>query len=155
MLNFLFISNQVTTFVDYMARPKKVRRVMNIPTVSGFRPYGGMHTSQKKKPIFLLCEEYESLRLHDYKKFTHQEASEFMHISRPTFTRIYMTAREKIATAFAEGRQICIEGGKVQFDKEWYFCNTCDSLFNITIDFAQICPLCGNKNVSEYSNSDF
>ena len=73
--------------------------------------------------INLLYEEYEALRLCDYSMENHNRASEIMEVSRPTFTRIYASARQKLASAFVEGRQIVIEGGKVYFDSDWHICN--------------------------------
>lgn len=134
-----------------MSRPKKTRKVLSIPSIAGFRAYGGIASSQKKKPVFLHCEEYEAFRLHDYKKYTQQEAAVYMQVSRPTFTRIYMSAREKIATAFVEGRPITIEGGKFQYDNEWYSCLKCKSIFNITEGIQHICPLCGSLKIREYT----
>lgn len=127
---------------------------MSIPPVSGFKPFGGIASSQKKPPVFLHCEEYEALRLHDYKKYTQQEAAVYMQVSRPTFTRIYMSAREKIATAFVEGRPISIEGGKFQYDKEWYSCPKCKSIFNLTDGLKHVCPLCGNSKILEYTEDE-
>ena len=94
-----------------MPRPKKIRRMTSIPTVSGFKPYGINNAKSKENAVFLLCEEYEALRLNDYEKCNQCEAAVIMQVSRPTFTRIYMSARQKIASAFIEGRQIIIEGG--------------------------------------------
>lgn len=101
-----------------MGRPQKVRRVAQAPSVSGFKPYGGA-LPNKKEAVFLLCEEYEALRLNDYERYNQCEAATIMQISRPTFTRIYISAREKIATAFVEGRQIIVEGGKVEYEQGW------------------------------------
>ncbi len=129
-----------------MARPQKVRRVAQAPSVSGFKPYGGA-LPNKKKAVFLLCEEYEALRLNDYEKYNQCEAAAIMQISRPTFTRIYISAREKIATAFVEGRQIIVEGGKVEYEQGWYACKTCGCLFSQVEQEAPGCALCGSREV--------
>ena len=49
-----------------MSRPHKIRRVTTIPSVSGFKPYGDNITKNNSEVVFLLCEEYEALRLNDY-----------------------------------------------------------------------------------------
>ncbi|MBE9488515.1 MAG: DUF134 domain-containing protein [Bacteroidetes bacterium] len=133
-------------------RPKIRRRIASKPTVSGFRPYGGEGLIKKTETIFLLHEEYEALRLNDYEKNTQCESARIMGVSRPTFTRIYINAREKIATAFVEGRKIMIEGGKVYFNDEWYICQKCQSIFNLIKDSAKECPLCGSKSYETYTD---
>ena len=126
-------------------RPKITRKIAIAPIASGFRPYGMVQAAKKKDSIFLYYEEYEALRLCDYEKNTQVEASVFMNVSRPTLTRIYISAREKIAQAFVEGRNIIIEGGKVCFNNEWYVCDSCKSFFNDPKEEApKKCPLCGS-----------
>lgn len=135
-----------------MSRPKKIRRMTSIPAISGFKPYGDTVASFKKDAVFLLCEEYEALKLNDYEKCNQCEAAAIMQVSRPTFTRIYLSARQKIAAAFIEGRQIIIEGGKVQYDQNWYSCNDCKCSFNKMEEIPIKCPLCRSKNIQEYSS---
>ena len=121
-----------------------------MPTVSGFKPYGENSSSTKKESVFLLYEEYEALRLNDYEKLCHSESAEIMGVSRPTFTRIYMRARQKIATAFIEGRRIIIEGGKVKLDGEWFVCQNCKAIFSAEEGEPGQCALCGSNKVSPY-----
>lgn len=85
---------------------KVLRRVSNPPVIKGFKPYGSNSANVISEPVNLLYEEYESLRLSDYEGCTHHQASVMMGVSRPTFTRIYASALQKIAAAFVEGRQI-------------------------------------------------
>ena len=134
-----------------MSRPKKIRRMSSVPVLSGFKPYGLTSTKVKDNSVFLLCEEYEALRLNDYEKCNQCEAAAIMQVSRPTFTRIYLSARQKIASAFIEGRQIIIEGGKVQYDQNWYLCNDCKCSFNRMEEIPEKCPLCSSKSIIEYS----
>lgn len=95
-------------------------------------------------------EEYEALKLCDYDMYNHHQASAAMGVSRPTFTRIYASARQKVAKGFAEGRQISIDGGKVYFDSDWYICKKCKCYFNNPQKDVEItnCPLCGNDNIA-------
>ncbi|MCI1683974.1 MAG: DUF134 domain-containing protein [Bacteroides sp.] len=133
-----------------MARPQKIRKVLQAPSISGFKPYGGA-SSAKREAVFLLCEEYEALRLNDYEKHNQCESAAIMQVSRPTFTRIYMSAREKIATAFVEGRKIIIEGGKVEYDQDWYSCAVCGCFFNrVGENEVTECTLCGSHDVTAY-----
>jgi len=99
-----------------MARPKSLRKIVTPPKVKGFKPYG-THIAEQE-PLTMLFEEYEAIRLCDYELLNHLEAAKHMEVSRPTLTRIYESARRKVAAAFTEVRAINIEGGKVYFDEE-------------------------------------
>ncbi|MCI1779653.1 MAG: DUF134 domain-containing protein [Bacteroidales bacterium] len=125
-----------------MPRPLKTRFVCSEPAVSGFRPYGGS-TDGGSVPVVILCEEYEALRLSDYEGLSQMQAAGIMQVSRPTFTRIYISARKKIAAAFVEGRSMSIEGGKVIYNDGWYVCGKCGCKFESGKKEPSICPLCG------------
>ena len=71
-----------------------------------------------------------------------------MGVSRPTVTRIYESARRKVAIAFSEARSIVIEGGNVFFDSNWFHCKNCKSHFNNPENHKKlICPVCDSKSV--------
>jgi predicted DNA-binding protein (UPF0251 family) len=129
-----------------------MRKISNPPLISGFKPYGSKKATGKAASIFLQLEEYESLRLCDYEMLNHQQAAAFMAVSRPTLTRIYSRARQKIAEALVLGNQIIIEGGKVFFDSEWYSCNSCGCYFNNPDKQLEIkqCPLCKSSDFINY-----
>lgn len=77
-----------------------------------------------------------------------------MDVSRPTLTRIYARARQKIAEALVTGKQIIIEGGKIYYDSDWYSCAGCGCYFNNPFKEMEIkeCPLCGDSKVTFYDN---
>ncbi len=135
-------------------RNKKIRKVLNLPLIKGFKPYGLESAKLKGVPINMLYEEYEALRLCDYDMYNHCKAAEEMNVSRPTYTRIYASARKKVAKAFVEGRQILIEGGKVYFDSDWYHCQKCGCFFNNPERDIKItsCPLCKSTNIDNYEH---
>lgn len=135
------------------ARRKRPRKILNPPPIKGFKPYGVDPVVEPSvDSVNLLFEEYEALRLIDYDRLNHHQASVMMNVSRPTFTRIYAAALQKIATAFVEGRQIVIEGGKVYFDSDWHQCNSCESYFSHPHKHILIkeCPLCGSEDISDF-----
>lgn len=111
------------------------------PLMGGFKPFG--IPLQESKFVKLLFEGYEAIRLLDYKNYNQEDAAAEMNISRPTLTRIYEKARKTIAKAFVEGKGIFIEGGCVEFDKEWFKCKKCHKLNstkkNIIIDNCGFC----------------
>jgi len=133
-------------------RIKVIRKVSNPPLIKGFKPYGLESGKLKLESINILYEEYEALRLSDYDILNHHQASVLMGVSRPTYTRIYASALQKIAKAFVEGRQISIQGGKVYFDSDWYHCKKCRCYFNNPEkeQAVQNCPLCGNQQVDKF-----
>lgn len=136
-------------------RFKNWRKVVEPPVIKGLKPYGST-IIEKKEPVNLLLEEYESLKLCDYDMINHHQASVAMQVSRPTFTRIYASARIKIATALSEGRQLVIEGGKVYFDSDWFGCNSCSCYFSHSdkTTVPDKCPLCGSGKIREAVQED-
>ena len=134
-------------------RARKYRKILNPPPMKGFKPYGYNVKEVDKEPVLIHFEEYEALKLCDYDMHNHHQASVIMDVSRPTFTRIYASVRRKVAKAFAENRQIKIEGGKVYYDSSWYSCSNCGCYFNNPKrDIGDVeCPLCNCKDISSYN----
>lgn len=132
-----------------MPRPKRIRKVTNPPHFKGFRPIG---LPEEDKPVILNYEEYEAIRLSDFELYGQVKAAMIMNISRPTYTRIYESARRKIAQAFVQGKAIVFEGGKVYFNSEWYSCNNCGCWFNHPEKEQTVsaCALCGSNDVKQY-----
>ena len=132
-------------------RSKRFRQVVSPPVLKGFQPIGLPKNESKK--ISLLFEEYEALRLADYSNMKQEEAAKIMKVSRPTFTRIYNSCLKKIAKAFAEGRIISIEGGNVEFDKQWYRCNDCTTVFHHTDEIIKECISCDSDKLENINKS--
>lgn len=132
-----------------MARPKRIRRMTNPPHFKGYRPIG---LPEENNPVVLNYEEYEAIRLSDYELHGQVEAALEMSISRPTFARIYESARRKVARAFVLGKPIVFEGGKVYFDSDWYSCNACGCLFNHPAKEEDVtrCALCSSSDIEQY-----
>ena len=129
-----------------MPRRRTLRKVVAPPKFKGYKPYG-LNTNSKES-VELLYEEYEAIKLADYDFMNHLEAAELMGISRPTFARIYETARRKIAKAFVEVKEIRTVYGNVILGKNWYVCTDCQSRFTIpkTLKKWQ-CPLCKSEKI--------
>jgi predicted DNA-binding protein (UPF0251 family) len=120
----------------------------NPPHFKGFRPIG----LSEDHPVVLNYEEYEAIRLSDFELHGQVEAAREMGVSRPTFARIYESARRKVARAFVEGKPIVFEGGKVYFNSEWYTCNHCGCWFNHPAKEKALnaCALCGSAVIEQY-----
>ncbi len=94
-----------------------------MPVIEGYKPVG--IPMRELLSVTLLFEEYEAIRLCDYLGLKQEEAAEKMRISRPTLTRVYEKARRTVATAFAEGKAIIIEGGDYRTEGKWFRCPRC------------------------------
>lgn len=92
-----------------MAREPKCRRVQYSPKVTVFNP-SGIPTDSLEE-IALKLEELEAIRLKDLLGLEQEECAERMGVSRPTFQRILIESRAKIAGALINGKIIRIEGG--------------------------------------------
>ncbi len=129
-----------------MPRRRKPRKVVAPPGFIGYRPYGVQEN--KKEGIHLLYEEYEAIKLADYDRMNHLQASKLMGISRPTFARIYESARQKIATALAESRAIITSYGNAVMDESWNICARCHARFTIPVSITKKnCPVCGAEDI--------
>lgn len=124
-------------------RPKNIRKVRGIPVTAGFAP---LKRTKHSGSIMLYVEEYEAIHLCDYDGKTQAEAAESMGISRPTLTRIYASARKKLADALINQMRLVVEGGSSYMDAQWFKCEQCGMILNNIIPHAGIkaitCPKC-------------
>ena len=88
-------------------RPRIIRRIRFAPGVIYFRPRGAIKLNES----LLTMDELEAIRLNDYEEMDQSEAAKKMGISQPTFHRLLLAARRKIADALVNGKAIKIEGG--------------------------------------------
>jgi predicted DNA-binding protein (UPF0251 family) len=95
-----------------MPRPCKNRFISGWPGSVVYKPAG--IPARTLDWLSLGLDEFETIRLLDYQGLDQEKVAELMGISRPTVTRIYASARKKIAEALTEGKAICIEGGPVE-----------------------------------------
>ena len=138
-----------------MPRRKRERRLLAPPSIKGLSVFGPRNRSAQ---IILYFEEYEAIKLLDYDNLTQEKAAVSMNVSRPTLTRIYETARNKVAQSMVEGKDLLIRGGHFQFDENWFYCPQCQAKFNIVASSPQDCPLCHHKEVislNEYYSGQF
>ena len=62
----------------------------------------------------LTVDEFEAVRLKDLLCLDQENAAKKMNISQPTFHRLILSARKKIADAIVHGKAIKIQGGNVE-----------------------------------------
>lgn len=129
-----------------MPRRRRLRKIVAPPGFTGYKPYGTNETHNEV--VELLYEEYEALKLADYDLMNHQEAAILMGISRPTFARIYESARRKIAKALVETREIKTVYGNALLDNSWFVCLACHIRFTIPKTISKHeCALCKSSNI--------
>ncbi len=136
-----------------MPRPRQQRKVQVPPRLKGLMPIGNYRDFPEQ--IFLGIEEYESIRLLDYEGLSQEEAAKLMEVSRPTLTRVYESARKKIARALTEVLPVMIEGGQATFNGSWYSCKGCGSCFNSYCPKeVTACPLCESSQISSLKSEE-
>jgi len=92
-----------------MPRPRIRRRIRFMPGVTYFKPAG--ITMASLNEVILTVEEYEAIRLIDFKEAEQTKAGKKMKISQPTLSRLLKSARKKISDAIINGKAIRIQGG--------------------------------------------
>jgi uncharacterized protein len=135
-----------------VARPVKWRRIENHPAVPFFVP---SDTAIAEIPENILkLEELEAVRLKDLEGLEQEDCAGRMGVSRPTFQRILLAAREKIADSLVHGKIIHVEGGNftrnicpvrcLDCGREWL-----ESYENIESikSGAYTCPECGSSHI--------
>lgn len=108
-----------------MPRPRKCRKVCQMPKTREFRPTGEMEC---ESAVVLTVDEYEAIRLIDKQGFSQEECSIYMQVARTTVQSIYNSARKKIADAIVNGLPFRIEGGDYQLcdgNEEYCDCGGC------------------------------
>jgi len=133
-----------------MPRKRQPRKVVEPPKFKGYKPYGSNNISNKS--IDLLYEEYEAIKLADYDLLNHNEAGKLMGVSRPTFARIYKSARRKIAIALTEAKEIRAIFGNADISGNWFICDSCFARFTIT-NTENSCPICKSENIKNINTN--
>lgn len=92
-----------------MPRPRCCRRVAHEPQVTVFKPAGIRMADLEQ--VALTVDELEALRLKDLEGLEQVECARNMNISQPTFHRLIVEARSKVADAIVRGKALTIGGG--------------------------------------------
>lgn len=83
------------------------------PTFTSFGPAAAGIIEPEE--TILTIDEFEAVRLKDLEGLDQSECAEKMDISQPTFHRLVISARKKIADALTHGKTIKIDGGHYRF----------------------------------------
>jgi uncharacterized protein len=125
-----------------MPRTKKIRQIQRAPAYQGLIPQGTQSVTPSGLVLFL--EEYEAIKLCDYDLLSQAEAAALMGVSRPTLTRIYESARRKMARMLVEPCKLSFGEGQSALKIDWVSCPACDIRFTQTTN-GKFCPLCGTS----------
>jgi len=135
-----------------MARPTKWRKIENVPAITYFVP-----SDKKVAEVLentLKLEELEAIRLKDLEGLEQGECADKMEVSRPTFQRILLSAREKVADSLVNGKTIHIGGGYFTQNICPVRCLACGKAWmesfeklNAIKDGSYSCPDCGSKKI--------
>ena len=133
-----------------MGRHRLCRRVDNIPLVTYFKPAGV--PLRNLQEICLCVEETEAIRLKDIEELEQEECAQKMSVSRPTFARILVSARRKVADALLNGKAIRIEGGSFEMAQRRFRCHNShewDVPFEVMVKKTPLsCPKCYSRSIS-------
>ena len=108
-----------------MPRPRKCRKVCQMPYSREFRPVDQRAEQVvEQAAVILSVDEYEAIRLIDRQGFSQEECSSYMKVARTTVQSIYNSARKKLAIALVDALPLRIEGGDYQLcDGKEEFCD--------------------------------
>lgn len=135
-----------------MPRTKKRKMVTSPPLYRSFKPAGVMRKALQS--IALELDEYEAIKLADYKGLNHADAATEMEISRSTFSRLIERARNKMARFLIEGKEIQIDGGNIHFRGNVIRCLHCGHMFNTGIESRlSKCPECDSTELLNFAGS--
>ena len=134
-----------------MARPRKHRRLSNVPQPAIFKPVGV--PLESLEAITLFHEELEALRLADLEGCHQEIAAAQMGISRSSFQRMVTEARRKLVQALVHGAALHIEGGMFQVAAAGWYCEVCGARWELTHGSghgeAATCPTCHGPAIRE------
>jgi predicted DNA-binding protein (UPF0251 family) len=99
-----------------MPRPRIFRKISGQPDVVYFKP-AGVPLADLEESI-LSIDEFEAIHLKDLDGKEQEECAKMMGISQPTFHRLILSARKKIADAIVNGKAIKIQVGTTKIDKK-------------------------------------
>jgi predicted DNA-binding protein (UPF0251 family) len=132
-----------------MGRRQRWRRVDFLPPVSYFKPAGVRLANIEE--VRLCIEEAEALRLKDIEGLEQDECARKMSVSRTTFARILLSARQKTADALLNGKAIRIEGGNYEMAVRRFRCeqgHEWEVPFEVMVkEPPQLCPTCKTSRI--------
>ncbi len=103
-----------------MPRPSKCKRICEMPKCLYFTS-----NTKNTQVTVLSVEEYETIRWIDGYDLSQAECAERMNAARTTITRLYDSARKKMALYLMSGGILKIEGGSYDICQRRENCEGC------------------------------
>jgi predicted DNA-binding protein (UPF0251 family) len=119
-----------------MPRPMKWRRIAHMPQFTYFKPVG--IPLRELNEVVISVDEMEAIRLKDIEGLEQEQGAVKMNISRPTFQRMLISARGKVADALINGKAIRIEGGSFDLARRRFRCGV--DGYEWEVPFEEISP---------------
>jgi predicted DNA-binding protein (UPF0251 family) len=120
-----------------------------MPQVTYFKPAGVPLTHLQE--VQMSIEEAEAIRLKDIEGLEQDECAQRMRVSRSTFARILLLARQKIADALFNGKAIRIEGGNYEMAVRRFRCGNgheWEVPFEVMVKQPpELCPNCNTADI--------
>jgi predicted DNA-binding protein (UPF0251 family) len=136
-----------------LSRQPLWRRVDFLPNITSFKPAGV--PMARLDEIRISIEEVEAMRLKDLEGLSQEDCARKMNVSRPTFARILLSARQKMADALLNGKAIRIEGGNYELTKRSFRCGNgheWEVPFEVMVKKPpELCPTCNTANIMTLS----
>ena len=132
-----------------MGRQPRWRRVDFMPQVTYFKPSGVPLAALQE--VRLSIEEAEAIRLRDIEGLEQDDCAQNMSVSRTTFARILLSARQKMADALLNGKAIRIEGGNYEMAVRQFRCGNGHEWqvpFEVMVKQPpELCPNCKTSDI--------
>jgi uncharacterized protein len=152
LVNYIINRKNIRVELIKVARPIKWRKIEHIPAIPYFIP---SQTDTTDSPGNILkLEEVEAIRLKDLEGLEQKECAERMEVSRPTFQRILLSAREKLADSLINAKSIRIDGGNFTRNICYVQCTNCGKEWSESYEQLEDikngdykCPTCSSTEV--------
>jgi predicted DNA-binding protein (UPF0251 family) len=132
-----------------MGRQPRWRRVDFVPQVTYFKPAGVPLANLQE--VRLSIDEAEAIRLKDTEGLAQDDCAKKMNVSRSTFARILLSARQKMAEALLNGKALRIEGGNYEMSVRRFRCGNgheWEVPFEVMIkEPPELCPTCSTPDI--------
>jgi predicted DNA-binding protein (UPF0251 family) len=135
-----------------MARPPKKRYVKHRLTYRNFGPINPeFQCEDESNTVILTIDQLEAMRLADLEGMSHNEAAEYMKVSRQTFGRIIEQARQLVTLSLINGKFLRIESdSNIEFIDREVKCIECGVEWMLAGDKPSetvVCKSCGSPEV--------
>lgn len=136
-----------------MARPPKKRYVKHRVSYRDFGPLDleGGYSRDESMVVPLTVDQLEAMRLADLEGMSHNDAAEFMKVSRQTFGRIIEQARQAVTLALINGKVLKLDWDtNIEFIDREVKCIECGHEWMLASDDEDdvvFCRECGSNEI--------